>query len=171
VGRIGAATVLTAACGGPAPATTQQASTKPVTLTWTVRGGGTPENRQKLLDEYKQLRPNVTVEQVDAGGGIAPSMEKIAAAMAAGIAVDVINGHLAARQLIESIDALQPIDDLVKRDKFDLTKYNAGALESTGRCRGRCRCPNRRGRHQQMPPPAEPTRHRARVRAAHDSAS
>jgi multiple sugar transport system substrate-binding protein len=112
-------------------------SARPVTLTWAVRGGGTPENRQKLLDEYKQLRPNVTVEQVDASGGIAPSIEKIAAAMAAGIAIDIINGHLAARQLIESIDAVQPIDDLVRRDRFDLGRYNRDALEATGRYEGK----------------------------------
>ena len=117
-GGMGAATLLAAGCGAPQAAQTPQASTKPVTLTWAVRGGGQPEPRQKLLDEYKQLRPNVTVEQVDASGGIAPSIEKIAAAMAAGVAVDVINGHLASRQLIESIDAVQPIDDLVKADKI-----------------------------------------------------
>src|SRR5438045_6030001 len=112
VGGMGAATVLAATgCGASGAPQPQQASTKPVTLTWAVRvsASATPEVRQKLRDEYKQVRPNVTVEEIDAGGGIAPSIEKIAAAMAAGIAVDVINGHLAARQLIESIDAVQPI--------------------------------------------------------------
>src|SRR5919202_615589 len=138
-GGMGAATVLAAACGGPAPEATQQASPTPVTLTWAVRvsAAATPEVRQKLLDEYKQLRSNVTVEQIDASGGIAPSIEKIAAAMAAGTPVDVINGHLAARQLIESIDALQPIDDLVKRDKYDLTKYNQGGLDAAARYEGK----------------------------------
>jgi ABC-type glycerol-3-phosphate transport system substrate-binding protein len=137
-GGMGAATLLAAVgCGAPQQAQTPQSSTKPVTLTWAVRGGGQPDPRQKLLDEYRQLRPNVTVEQVDASGGIAPSIEKIAASMAAGIAVDVINGHLAARQLIESIDALDAIDDLVKRDKLDLSRYNQGALEATGRYEGK----------------------------------
>src|SRR5215216_3263753 len=97
-GGMGAATLLAATgCGAPQAAQSQQASTKPVTLTWAVRvpAAATPEVRQKLRDEYKQVRPNVIVEEVDANGGIAPSIEKIAAAMAAGIAVDVINGHLA----------------------------------------------------------------------------
>jgi ABC-type glycerol-3-phosphate transport system substrate-binding protein len=93
--------------------------------------------RDKLLAEYKTIRPNVTVEQFDASGGIAPSIEKIAAGLAAGLAIDFINGHLAARQLIESIDAVQPIDDLVRRDKFDLNRYNKDALESTGRYDGK----------------------------------
>src|SRR5688572_2501866 len=58
----GAAGLIAAACGadtsgGP----TGGVSTKPVTLLWAVRGGGTPEMREKLLQEYKQLRPNVTV--------------------------------------------------------------------------------------------------------------
>ena len=96
-----------------------------------------PEAREAFLQEYKQVKPNVTVEQVDASGGIAPSIEKIAASMAAGTPIDVINGHLAARQLIESIDAVQPIDDLVRRDRFDLNRYNKEALEATGRYDGK----------------------------------
>src|SRR5688500_3084328 len=135
-------TTASAVMGGPAlaacGATGAQepaggVSAKPLTLLWAVRGGGTPEIREKLLAEYKTVRPNVTVEQFDASGGIAPSIEKIAAGLAAGLNIDFINGHLASRQLIESIDAVQAIDDLVRRDKFDLGKYNKDALESTGR--------------------------------------
>jgi multiple sugar transport system substrate-binding protein len=129
---LGGAALAVTACGGNETSAKPDA-TKPVTLTWAVRGGGTPEIREKLLQEYKQVRPNVTVEQIDASGGIAPSLEKIAAALAAGINIDFINGHLAARQLIESIDVVQPIDDLVRRDRFDLGRYNKDALESTGR--------------------------------------
>jgi len=131
----GGAALALAACGTPGAQEQPGGglSTKPVTLTWAVRNTGTPEVRTKLLDEYKPLRPNVTVEQFDASGGIAPSIEKIAAGLAAGLALDFINGHLASRQLIESIDAVQPIDDLVKRDKLDLGKYNKEALEATGR--------------------------------------
>ncbi|HET7771619.1 MAG TPA: extracellular solute-binding protein [Chloroflexota bacterium] len=123
-----------AACGAPGvqePA--GGVSSAPLTLLWAVRGGGTPEMRDRLLAEYKTVRPNVTVEQFDASGGIAPSIEKIAAGLAAGLNIDFINGHLASRQLIESIDAVQAIDDLVRRDKFDLGRYNKDALESTGR--------------------------------------
>ena len=43
-GGTGTATVLAAACGGPAPGAAQQVSTKPVTLTWAVpasNGGST----------------------------------------------------------------------------------------------------------------------------------
>lgn len=136
---LGAVALAAAGCGEGAPGAQSQpaASTKPVTLTWAVRGGGTPEIREQLVQEYKQVRPNVTVEQIDASGGIAPSLEKIAAALAAGISIDFINGHLAARQLIESIDVVQPIDDLIKRDKFDLTRYNKDALDSTGRYEGK----------------------------------
>ena len=43
----------------------------------------------------------------------------------------------AGRQLIESIDAVQPIDDLVRRDRFDLNRYNKEALEATGRYDGK----------------------------------
>ena len=114
------------------------AGNRPLRLIWAVRpSGARPEAREKLLQEYKEAKPNVTVEQVDASGGIAPSLEKIAASMAAGTPIDVINGHLAARQLIESIDAVQPIDDLVRRDRFDLNRYNKDALEATGRYDGK----------------------------------
>ncbi len=112
-------------------------SSKPVTLTWAVRGGGLPDARQKLLDDYKKLRPNVTVEQFDISGSIAQSIEKIAAGTAAGTAMDLINGHLAARQLVESVDALQSVDDLARRDKFDLGRYNPGSLEGTSKYDGK----------------------------------
>ncbi|HEU5317932.1 MAG TPA: extracellular solute-binding protein [Chloroflexota bacterium] len=134
----GGAALSLAACGAPgAQEPAGGVSTKPLTLLWAVRGGGTPEMRDKLLAEYKTVRPNVTVEQFDASGGIAPSIEKIAAGLAAGLAIDFINGHLAARQLIESIDAVQPVDDLVRRDKLDLNRYNKDALEATGRYDGK----------------------------------
>ena len=95
-----------------------------------------PEAREAFLQEYKQVKPNVTVEQVDASGGIAPSIEKIAASMVG----DADRRHQrppGARQLIESIDAVQPIDDLVRRDRFDLNRYNKEALEATGRYDGK----------------------------------
>ena len=127
------AALAVAACGAPgAQEPAGGVSTKPLTLLWAVRGG-TPELRDKLLGEYKTARPNVTVEQFDASGGIAPSIEKIAAGLAAGLNIDFINGHLSSRQLIESIDAVQPVDDLVRRDKLDLNKYNKEALDATGR--------------------------------------
>lgn len=135
---LGGAALSLAACGAPgAQEPAGGVSTKPVTLLWAVRGGGTPEMRDKLLADYKSARPNVTVEQFDASGGIAPSIEKIAAGLAAGLAIDFINGHLASRQLIESIDAVQEIEDLIRRDKFDLNKYNKEALEATGRYEGK----------------------------------
>lgn len=128
--------LLASACGTGRPGP-EKLSTRPVTLTWAVRGGGTPERREELLREYKQLRPNVTVDQFDASGGIAPSLEKLGAGLAAGVPLDFVNGHLSARQLIESIDFVQAIDDLVRQDKFDLGKYNKEALESTGRYEGK----------------------------------
>jgi ABC-type glycerol-3-phosphate transport system substrate-binding protein len=130
-----------AACAPGSTAPTEPAggaSNRPLSLIWAVRpSSAPPEAREKLLQEYKEARPNVTVEQIDASGGIAPSLEKIAAAMAAGTPIDIINGHLAARQLIESIDAVQPIDDLVRRDRFDLNRYNKEALDATGRYDGK----------------------------------
>ena len=137
---LGAGAVLSAtACAqGGAPAAPAGGANAPATITWAVRpSGATPEARERLLQEFKAAKPNITVEQLDASGGIAPSLEKIAAALAAGTVIDVINGHLAARQLIESIDAVQPIDDLVRRDRFDLNRYNKETLDSTGRYDGK----------------------------------
>ena len=135
----GALLSATACAQGAAPASPgTTGASAPATLIWAVRpSGATPEAREKLIQEFKVAKPNITVEQIDASGGIAPSIEKIAAAMAAGTQIDVINGHLAARQLIESIDAVQPIDDLVRRDRFDLNRYNKETLESTGRYDGK----------------------------------
>ncbi|MBI3973062.1 MAG: extracellular solute-binding protein [Chloroflexi bacterium] len=132
-----AAAAVIASCAGPESGGPAKVAGKPATIIWAVRGGGTPEGREALLQEYKQVQPLATIEQFDASGGIAPSIEKLAAGLASGLPIDFINGHLAARQLIESIDLVQPVDDLVKRDRFNLSKYNQAALESTGKYDGK----------------------------------
>jgi ABC-type glycerol-3-phosphate transport system substrate-binding protein len=126
-----------AACGAPAaPPPRGAPGARPVTLRWAVRGGA-PEARGTLLAAYRARRPDVTVEQLDVSGGVAASLDKIAAAIAAGQAVDFLSGHLAARQLVEAVDAIQPVDDLARRDKLDLDRYNRAALDAVGRHDGK----------------------------------
>ena len=122
---------LVAACGAPATPATKSAA-GPVTIVWGIRTGATPEQVNVLLDVFKTVQPNITVEQYPAPGGIDPSMQKLSTAIVAGNPLDVISGHLSAGMLIQAIDALQPIDDLVKRDKFNLNAYNKEFLDSAG---------------------------------------
>lgn len=108
-----------------------------VTIVWGIRTAATPEQVNQLLDTFKAQKPNITVEQFPAPGGIDPSLQKLSTALVAGTALDVISGHLTARMLNEAIDALQPIDDLIKRDKFNTQQYNQEFLESAGKYEGK----------------------------------
>ena len=109
----------------------------PVTIVWGIRTGATPEQVNKLLDDFKSQKPTISVEQFPAPGGIDPSLQKLSTALVAGTALDVISGHLTARMLNEAIDVLQPIDDLVKRDKFSTQQYNPEFLELAGKYEGK----------------------------------
>lgn len=135
-GATGVATL--AACGVSAgqPSSAKQVQ-GPITIMWGIRTGALPEQVNKLLDDFKSQKPAISVEQFPAPGGIDPSLQKLSTALVAGTALDVISGHLTARMLNEAIDALQPIDDLVKRDKFSTQQYNPEFLESAGKYEGK----------------------------------
>lgn len=126
-----------AACGGrerPEGGRRDTGAT-PYTLTWGIRTNARPEAIQPLIAEYQAARPHVTIERYEAPGSNAASIEKLAAGMAAGVPFDLVSGHIGIL-LIESIAILQPLEDLVKRDRFDVGKYNKDYLESVCRYRG-----------------------------------
>lgn len=109
----------------------------PYTLTWGIRTSAPPEAVDALTNDYRRTRPHVTIEQFNAPGGIVPSLEKLAAGLAAGLRIDVLTGQSVALQLVETYDLVQPIDDLMRRDKFDLGKYNKDFVDSHGRYDGK----------------------------------
>lgn len=137
----GATAALAAACqaGGtrqaeqPAGPDTRRA----VTIGWGIRTGARPEDIDALITEWQQQYPNWKIERTELSGGIAPAMEKLTAALVSGVNIDVISGFLSAYQMNEALDALAPIEEYVRRDKYDTKRFNQDHLEFVGKYKGK----------------------------------
>lgn len=123
-----AAPVL-AACesgaGAPAASTLGQ---RDVSLVWEVEMQ--PPELEKVpgfLSDWNQKYPKIKVEAQHFGGGDGDKIEKMLTMAAAGTPVDVV-GKLTFLQPLASPGGLQPIDNLAKRDKYDISKYNKNWL-------------------------------------------
>ncbi|HEV2123576.1 MAG TPA: extracellular solute-binding protein, partial [Chloroflexota bacterium] len=127
--------VLTA-CGaesGPASTGNSGAVTKPVTITYWGRWGGTSEQPEKqVIANFQEKFPNVTIQDMEsnqiAGEG-ALDREKFIAALAAGTPPDVIKidrfkmgGHGAK-------GTTTILDSVIKRDKIDMKKFFPATVE------------------------------------------
>jgi len=118
-----------AACssgGGGAPAST--IGQKDVSLVWEVEMQ--PPELDKVpafLSEWAAKYPKVKVEAQHFGGGDTEKIEKMLTMAAAGTPVDVV-GKLTFLQPLAALSGLQPIDNVVKRDKYDISKYNKNWL-------------------------------------------
>jgi len=132
LGALAAAAPL-AGCAGATREPGAAPAAGPYTLTWGVRTGVRPEDVEAVAKEYQAKHPRVTVEIFNAPGGIAPSLEKLAGGAAAGTPFDVITGHAYAATLQAALDLLQPVEDIARKEKFDLAKYNKAFLDSAGR--------------------------------------
>src|SRR5688500_5993950 len=111
--------------GGQAAPTIGQ---RDVSLIWEVEMQ--PPELEKVptfLSEWNQKYPKIKVEAQHFAGGDGEKIEKMLTMAAAGSPVDVI-GKLTFLQPIAAPGGLQPIDDIVKRDKFDLSKQNKNWL-------------------------------------------
>ena len=111
--------------------------TRAVTIGWGIRSGATPEAIDALIAEFQQPYPNWKIEKTELSGGIAPAMEKLTAALVSGVNVDVISGFLSAYQMNEALDALAPIEEHIKRDKYDTKRFNQDHLEFVGKHKGK----------------------------------
>src|SRR5687768_3378312 len=118
-GAAGAAVL--AACGGPESGAGAQSakSAAPYTLVWGLRTSATPENTQAAIRDFRATRPHVTVDTFDASGGIDQIMQKLTTGLAGGVPLDVVMGPVTAHMFVESINILQPLEDLARKDKFD----------------------------------------------------
>ena len=99
-----------------------------VSLIWEVEMQ--PPELEKVptfLAEWTQAYPRIKVEAQHFGGGDGDKIEKMLTMAAAGTPVDVV-GKLTFLQPLAAPGGLQPIDDLVKRDKYDVAKYNKNWL-------------------------------------------
>lgn len=131
-----AGAVVLAACGGPESGVGAQ-SAAPYTLVWGLRTTATPENTQAAIRDFRATRPHVTVDTFDASGGIDQIMQKLTTGLAGGVPLDVVMGPVTAHMFVESINILQPLEDLARKDRFDFGKYSKEVLDSVGRYNGK----------------------------------
>jgi hypothetical protein len=137
--QIGAASgaVALAACGGgqagdaPAPGAAA-VGTRDATLSWQVQ---LPADKMAQTDtflaEWRQKYPRIKVVATDGGSNDSATIEKTLTLAAGGTPFDVIS-KITFIQPIAAPGAVQPIDDLIKRDKFEVSKYNPNWLKTFG---------------------------------------
>jgi multiple sugar transport system substrate-binding protein len=83
-----------------------------------------PDWDAQITTLYKQRRPNVTIDLVPQIGPTVDRVQKMTALMAAGSPLDLGDGPLGIRAGIAQ-DLIDPaLDALVKRDKYDVKKFN-----------------------------------------------
>ena len=143
VGAAGSAALVLAACGqqtsgGPAK------SLEPVTIEFQHRWeGARTAVLEKILAEYKQVRPNVTVSNqlvFGSGEGFFDGMpyDKILAQIAGGTPPDVIMmGSDVAASWAKKGSALRALDDPLKADKVDPAKTFYPALAQMAKAQGK----------------------------------
>jgi len=78
----------------------------------------------QIIAAYKQRRPNVTVDLIPQTGPTVERVQKMTALMAAGSPLDLGDGPLGIRAGVAQNLIDPALDALVKRDKYDLKKFN-----------------------------------------------
>jgi multiple sugar transport system substrate-binding protein len=136
---VGASGVVAAACSGPGGSGTggsgQQAPTigaREVTLSWEVEMQPDVLSRvPAFLAEWTQKYPRVKIDAQHFDGGDGQKIQKMLTLAAAGTPVDVV-GKLTYIQPLAAPGGALPLEPLIKRDKYDVSKYNKGWLTSFG---------------------------------------
>ena len=133
---VATATAGVAALGACAPGGEKAAAPtigqREVNLVWQVEMQ--PEELAKVpgyLTEWNQRYPKVKVEAQHFGGGDGDKIEKMLTMAAGGTPVDVV-GKLTFIQPLAAPGGVQAIDPLIKRDKYDISKYNKNWLNDFG---------------------------------------
>jgi multiple sugar transport system substrate-binding protein len=134
LGLVAAGAAAAVGCAPPggtnAPAASSDA--KPRTINWFSRDAAKPEDVDPMLADFRAAHPTWTVS-------VTPSIsdEKLATLAAAGEVMDVLNWYQTARAVNESMNLFSSLEDVVKRDKWDLTQYNQDQLGLTCKIDGR----------------------------------
>jgi ABC-type glycerol-3-phosphate transport system substrate-binding protein len=134
----GGAGALAAACGaagGADPAGGPGATAgRPATIKWHTRKTTVqPEAYDPWLARWSEAHPQLTVDTALIGGS-GPDKEQVLALAAAGTPPDVISPYNGAYQVI---DLIQPVDDLVRRDRFDVRRFPAKTFDVSARYDGK----------------------------------
>lgn len=104
-------------------AETEAASGEQVTLKWAIWDKETTSYWQALADAYKEVAPNVTIEMVDLGS--TDYMTVLATELSGeGSDFDVVTiKDVPGYATLVQKNAILPLDDYIKADGVDLTKY------------------------------------------------
>jgi multiple sugar transport system substrate-binding protein len=125
IGGVAIAAPLVAACqgGSTPPAAGSPGRAGPVTIR--VWGFGLDDDRAKArLDVFKKKNPNITVESV--GGTL--NRQQLLTAVASGDPPEVVRINRNETSAWAARLAIDPIQDLVDRDKFDVNEFSAAAV-------------------------------------------
>lgn len=125
------ALLLTAACGGAGQSSQSQASKGPVTIdVLTYTGINNPTGRAqwfaKTTPQNFTPQSQVTVNWIEADGGLS---QKLITLAAGGTPPDAGNFEDFNAQGLVGRGLYKPVDDLIKRDKFDRNVYWKSALQ------------------------------------------
>jgi multiple sugar transport system substrate-binding protein len=134
---------LLAACGAqpasqtPTDATTGGAAKVTLTAYFGVTGDQPQRFDSEVAQAYAKQRPNVEVQLLpQPSGGEAGMREKLQVLIAGGTPPDVWEYATIAETMVK-YDWLVPLDDPVRRDKFDLNGYAKGLFDHVARYQGK----------------------------------
>ena len=107
-----------------ASATTAESSVEPVTLKWAIWDKESTSYWQALADAYEATHPNVTIEMVDLGS--TDYMTVLATELSgSGTDFDVVTiKDVPGYATLVQKKAILSLDDYIKKDGIDLTKYS-----------------------------------------------
>lgn len=102
------------------------------TINFFIRGNDKPEDIDTMLTEFRAKYPKWTV---NATAGM--NDDKLATMVAAGEHMDVLAWYQTARMVTQAMNLFAGLDELVKRDKWDLNQYSQFQLDLTGKFNGK----------------------------------
>ena len=125
---------LAVACAGPGGQSPAPAATVgPATIRFTYWGGDAEEIsiQDRVIAAFNQKQPQVKVENGGDSAGTGPYHEKLVAQAAAGVWSDVGRIQSVDMPRFAKGSLLQPVDDLVKRDRYSLDDFWPAVLPMT----------------------------------------
>lgn len=123
----GIAALVAAACssGDTDVGARSATSAQPATVQWYKFFNATDEKeyRETLEREYKIAAPNVTIDYLAQPPNSGPALEQLIAMTASGSPPDVLWLRVTPQAMVK-LGWGEPIDDLIRRDRFDTRRFN-----------------------------------------------
>ncbi|HEX2326417.1 MAG TPA: twin-arginine translocation signal domain-containing protein, partial [Chloroflexota bacterium] len=128
---VGAAGGVLAACGVPGAQQTQKPalSAAPATVTLFKRQTMTEGDAATMLQDWYAAHPTWKVELSQGHA----TLEQLTPHIAGGEKIDVLGWYQTVRAFNKRTGIPLPLDDYIKRDGYDLKRFNAKELDLVGR--------------------------------------